>query len=131
MGIDLDRVEHRDESFLTDYFTTGEQAFTRALPEHLRDLWITLAWSAKEAVLKVLGVGLRMDTRKVEIRNARNLFKSEEAEVDWKAVSVACTERKADGWHIWWRKRGEFILTLAVWSSSEPIELINLKQGDV
>ena len=68
VGIDLDRVEHRDESFLTDYFTAGEQAFTRALPEHLRDLWVTLAWSAKEAVLKVLGVGLRMDTRKVEIR---------------------------------------------------------------
>ena len=128
VGIDLDRVEHRDESFLTDYFTSGEQAFTRALPENLRDLWITLAWSAKEAVLKVLGVGLRMDTRRVEIRNARSLFKPGDAETEWKTVSVACAEKEAGGWHVWWRKRGEFVLTLAVWSQSEQVELINQQQ---
>jgi 4'-phosphopantetheinyl transferase len=128
VGIDLDLVEHRDESFLSDYFTAGEQVFTRVLPEHLRDLWITLAWSAKEAVLKVLGVGLRMDTRRVEIRNARSLFKPEAAEIEWKTVSVACAEREAGGWHSWWRKCGEFVLTLAVWSQSEHVELIHYKQ---
>lgn len=129
VGIDLDRVEHRDESFLSDYFTADEQTFTRALPEHLRDLWITLAWSAKEAVLKVLGVGLRLDTRRVEIRNARSLFKPDEAEKEWKVISLAYAERQGGRWLVWWRKRGDFVLTLAVWSQQEPVELVEYKQN--
>ena len=58
----------------------------------------------------------------------RSLFKPEEAEVEWKAVSVTCSEREAGGWHVWWRKRGEFVLTLAVWSQSGQVELIQHKQ---
>ncbi len=127
VGIDLDRVERREESFLSDYFTPAEQAFARVLPEHLRDLWITLAWSAKEAVLKVLGVGLRLDTRRVEIRNARSLFKPEEAEIDWKSMLVACDQRTGGNWLAWWRKRGEFVITLAVWSPEEQVEIREMK----
>jgi hypothetical protein len=69
-----------------------------------------------------------MDTRRVEIRNARSLFRPEAAELEWKTVSVACAEREAGGWHSWWRKCGEFVLTLAVWSQSEQVELIQYKQ---
>jgi 4'-phosphopantetheinyl transferase len=113
IGADLDKIETRENSFLEDYFTASEKAFASALPDAVRDLWITLAWSAKEAALKVLGVGLRMDTRKVEISRVKGLFKPEDQPVSWQTLGLHCVVLNGGSWQAWWRRRGSYVFTLA------------------
>jgi 4'-phosphopantetheinyl transferase len=67
LGCDLELVESRSQAFATDYFTDCEQNLvSRLAPEH-HDAALTLMWSLKECALKALQVGLREDTRSVEI----------------------------------------------------------------
>ena len=67
LGCDLEVVEPRCDAFLSDYFTAGEQALvTSATPANQARV-VTLLWSAKESALKALGVGLRLDTRCVQV----------------------------------------------------------------
>jgi 4'-phosphopantetheinyl transferase len=130
-GIDVDMVEKREGSFLEGNFSTSEQAFARALPENVRDFWITLAWSAKEAVLKALGVGLRLDARRVEIRQTRGLFKPEERMTgDWNELSIWCTELPEEGWQVGWQRLGEHVLTLATWSEEPSVNLRMVKVSE-
>jgi 4'-phosphopantetheinyl transferase len=128
IGADLDKIEHRESSFLEDYFTDSEKAFASALPVEVRDLWITLAWSAKEAVLKVLGVGLRMDTRKVEISRVKGLFKPVQQSEGWQSIGVNCAVLSAGSWHAWWQRRGSYVLTMAAWSDGQAGEAIELRE---
>ncbi len=65
LGVDLERIEPRTGSFAEDYFTEAELARVRRAPEGAHDLMITAIWSAKEAALKALQVGLTVDTRAV------------------------------------------------------------------
>lgn len=67
IGIDFEKIEPRAWSFVEDFFTADETAHAHNLPEFQTDLWVTLVWSAKEAILKVWQKGLRLDTRSVEI----------------------------------------------------------------
>jgi 4'-phosphopantetheinyl transferase len=120
IGIDIDLVEARDPSFLSDYFTVTEQAFTRALPAHLRDRWVTLAWSAKESALKAMRTGLRIDTRSVQVGSPRGLFLEESKDGEWKTLSVHCVDEPEGVWQGWWRKRGDFVLTLACRGGEPP-----------
>ena len=66
LGADLETVEPRDPAFIRAFFTPGEVAAVAELSEGT-DLVVARTWSAKEAVLKALGVGLRRDPREVEI----------------------------------------------------------------
>ncbi len=117
LGIDLEVVEPRSEGFVTDFLTPAEQDWVRgpaaADPRLGRDAAANLVWSAKEAALKVLRVGLRADTRSVEI-----------------AVS---SEPRADGWAPfsaalqsgpvlpgWWRRDGVYLLTVSAQGSLDP-----------
>lgn len=68
LGIDIEKIEHRPEIFVKDYFTAREISSQARLPESERDTWVTLAWSAKEAVFKALRTGLHLDTRSAEIQ---------------------------------------------------------------
>ncbi len=120
MGMDIDLVEARDPSFLSGYFTENEQAFTRALPANLRDTWITLAWSAKESLLKALKTGLRIDTRRIQVGSPRGLFLDETNETEWKTLSVRLEDGMDTQWHAWWRKRGPFVLTLVCEGGGAP-----------
>ncbi len=67
IGADLEKVEPRPASFVEDYFTLQELEQVKACPAELRDLAATLVWSVKESMLKALQVGLRWDTRQVEV----------------------------------------------------------------
>ncbi|GAP06225.1 MAG TPA: hypothetical protein DEQ80_02555 [Anaerolinea thermolimosa] len=119
LGIDIERIEKRDTSFLEDFFTEQERMFAQALPEPEQTLWVTLGWSVKESALKVRGVGLRADTREVELRKVSGLFRAREAEHQWKPVGIQ-TGAYSDGiWQAWWRKHGEYLLTLVVHSQGE------------
>ncbi|HSI04689.1 MAG TPA: SDR family NAD(P)-dependent oxidoreductase, partial [Myxococcota bacterium] len=62
-GIDVESVEARDPSFIRDYFTDAERAAANGRdPAHL----FTAVWAVKEAVVKALGIGARVDLREIE-----------------------------------------------------------------
>ena len=67
VGCDVERIEARSSAFVEDYFTEHERAAVERLSPSDRALLATLVWSAKESALKVLGEGLRLDTRTVEV----------------------------------------------------------------
>jgi 4'-phosphopantetheinyl transferase len=68
VGADVEQVEPREPSFVRTFFTPGENRVVDAALPTERDALVTALWSVKEAVLKTLRLGLRADTRQVEIR---------------------------------------------------------------
>lgn len=69
----------------------------------------TLTWSAKEALLKALGIGLRLDTRQVEVI----AIEDEEDREGWKRlrISIAHPNLLSDAY---WRQTGLYMTTLVV-----------------
>ena len=67
LGCDLELVESRDHSFVTDFFTVNEQKLVGSAPDDILPILVTLLWSAKESALKALNVGLRLDTTSIDI----------------------------------------------------------------
>lgn len=107
LGIDLELVEPRSEGFVGDFFTPAEAAAVRQLPAGAaRDEAANLVWSAKESALKVLKVGLRADTRSVQVRYAR-----ERRPDGWAPLAMAGEDGSA--FTGWWRRDGVFLLTTA------------------
>ncbi len=106
IGVDLELVEPRSAGFVSDFFTERERRWVASLPAgDDRDAAANLVWSAKEAALKVLQVGLRADTRTVEVT-------IEDAGVlGWSPLVV--TARSGERFHGWWRRDRSFVLTLA------------------
>jgi 4'-phosphopantetheinyl transferase len=121
LGVDLELVEPRSEGFVTDFLTPAEIAWVRGRrDEEGEDGWqhaANLLWSAKEAALKVLRVGLRADTRTVEV--AVDLTVRDDG---WAPLLV----RAARGRHFpgWWRRDGVFVLTVAYATEHEPPDLL-------
>lgn len=66
LGIDVEKVEDRGSSWTEDYFTDQEQAGSDFTPQ--KSAYFTQVWCIKEAVLKALGVGLRVDLRDMDVR---------------------------------------------------------------
>jgi acyl transferase domain-containing protein/phosphopantetheinyl transferase len=56
VGVDIERIEAREESFVRTAFTAEEIAL---LPVTDRDVWITRFWVAKEVIAKQMGTGLQ------------------------------------------------------------------------
>lgn len=107
LGVDLELVEPRSDGFIEDFLTATEARRVRGLPAgDARDAAANLVWSAKEAVLKVLKVGLRADTRDVEI----DLDGVPRAD-GW--TPFAATGRDGATFAGWWRRDGVFLLTIA------------------
>ncbi len=112
VGCDLEITEPRSDAFVRDYLTQDERRQVQAAGT-ARDVVANLIWSAKESALKVLGTGLRLDTRSVEV-TVRGLNAPERT---WSALRV----RTADGviFPGWWRRSGAFLLT-ACWPEGGP-----------
>jgi 4'-phosphopantetheinyl transferase len=118
LGIDLELVEPRSEAFVEDFFTAAERVHVRSRPAgEARDEAANLVWSAKEAALKVLKVGLRADTREVDVGLA-----GQRRTDGWAAMTVA--GRDGASFPGWWRRDGVFLLTIAGSAPFEPPECL-------
>jgi 4'-phosphopantetheinyl transferase len=119
LGIDLEVVEPRTDRFVTDYFTVREAEYVLALAAgESRNEAANLIWSAKEAALKLQQVGLRADTRTVEV--------TLDTDVDtdgWSPLIVtASSGRRMPGW---WRRDGVFLSTIAFADDRPPPQLLD------
>ncbi|MAY80765.1 MAG: hypothetical protein CL930_08260, partial [Deltaproteobacteria bacterium] len=66
-GIDLELVEARDPSFAETWFRPSERQLCSGDPRQE-----STVWAVKEAVLKALGAGMRLDPREVEVLSIRD-----------------------------------------------------------
>ena len=118
LGIDLEVVEPRSDRFVDDFFTESERNHVRSLADaDDRHEAANLIWSAKEAGLKVRQVGLRADTRTVEV----GLSEGERRTDGWNRLTVTGPDGPMPGW---WRRDGVFLLTIATIAPVEPPELM-------
>ena len=107
LGCDIERVEPHSDLFLADYFTLAEQSLVLGAPQGERNRLLALLWSAKESLLKALHLGLRVDTRSVEV----SLTPPAEARAgEWHPLRVHHAQSGSlDGW---WRESAGFVRTL-------------------
>jgi 4'-phosphopantetheinyl transferase len=113
VGADLEKIEPRGETFIQDYFTPSERRLVDTYPAETRVIVVTLIWSAKESMLKALGVGLRWDTRKVEIREIGELIPGDANHGEWQKIQVSDLKQGNRQWAAWWQCREQFVVTLA------------------
>ena len=110
IGVDLELVVPRDRALVRGFFTAAEAdevARRAGRDEHLA---VARIWSAKESVLKAMKLGLRLDTRRVSVRQL------DAATVGgWRALDIAVRPEAGgvlafDGA---WRDEGRYVLTVA------------------
>jgi len=112
LGCDLELVEPRTDAFVRDFLTDAEQRYVFACPAgEARHAAANLIWSAKESALKVLGTGLRRDTRSVEVTLAAAPGAAGAAGGGWAELSVRAVEGTV--FPGWWRRDGRFLFTVA------------------
>ncbi len=121
VGADLEYIEARDESFVRDYFTPAEMALVRQASPRQHEHTVTAIWSAKEAALKALRTGLRMDTRQVQCLIQPPLPLTEE----WIAFELRLPIEETIGhiWSGWWRRMAQypdFVMTIALRTQTDP-----------
>lgn len=105
VGVDIEQVTPHSSEFIEDYFTPDEQEMIRYAP----DFMPTLLWSAKEAALKALHLGLRADTRSVNIMPWAPITS---ISTNWHPLSADCGAHGVlPGW---WRLVNNYVLTIAV-----------------
>jgi 4'-phosphopantetheinyl transferase len=117
LGCDLELIEPREGNFLDSFFAVEEIEAVQALREldgMQGDILTTAIWSGKEAVLKALREGLRIDTRRITCRF--DLFDAPPQE--WSPFTVNVDDELArqysGAWSAWWRYAQNFVMTCAL-----------------
>jgi 4'-phosphopantetheinyl transferase len=130
VGVDIEGIGPRSDNFVQAYFAADEMRWIGQALGDDQALLATVTWSAKEAVLKALQLGLTVDTRRVSCLPATGMELTASAEHRWSEVHVHCDPallpqalRRAGqlelsrdyDWDLrgWWRREGHFVLTLA------------------
>jgi phosphopantetheinyl transferase len=116
-GVDLELVAERSKEFVLDYFTETEIEYLENCAADHKPSIITLLWSAKEAALKAARLGLRLDTRRIEI-TPHACF---EISPFWQTASINCLELGLNFPRLFWRSEEGFIQTYCV-NSMGPVE---------
>ncbi len=107
VGCDLEAVEPRTARFVKDFFTERECGAVETTADAHRNRHVALTWSAKESVLKVLRVGLRRDTRSVEVE----IDDVEAVETGWHSLRATVSPERL-AFRGWWRQERETVLTI-------------------
>jgi len=107
VGCDLEAVEPRSSRFVNDFFTERERMAVETTAGAHRDRHVALTWSAKESALKVLRVGLRRDTRSVEVE----IDDVDAVETGWHPLRATVSPEGLT-FRGWWRQEGETVLTI-------------------
>jgi 4'-phosphopantetheinyl transferase len=116
LGCDIERIEPHSDLFLADYFTIEEQVLVRETPFGDRWRLLALLWSAKESLLKALRLGLRVDTRSVNVTPELPLAADG---IAWHALRVRYAEiGTLCGW---WGESAGFARTLV----AAPLSLVS------
>ena len=124
LGADIERVEPRAEVFVADFFTAQEQAAVAQAKSGQRDLLVTLIWSAKEAVLKALGIGLGVDTRRVEVMPGEERNGS-----GWGRFEIRARLAENQPWQAYWRADGQYVITVAAAGAVGQLRLVEMGAG--
>jgi 4'-phosphopantetheinyl transferase len=95
LGIDLGAIEPRSPAFLETFLTAEERRFAGDGDPAGRSARENLVWCAKEAVLKALGVGLRVDTHHLACLPAAGTpdpgdWPLAPADPGWRPFTAAC-----------------------------------------
>jgi phosphopantetheinyl transferase len=116
IGADVETISPRDGALVRQFFTEREAALVAGSSD-ARDEIVARIWSAKEAVLKLWGLGLRLDTRTVEV----SLDAARCAGCPDGFCPIAVTARTdaippamAGAIRVVWRRAGDLVLTVAV-----------------
>lgn len=109
LGADIEHIELREWRFVEDYFTPDEIERVRVAPIEQRAKLSTTIWSAKEAALKALRLGLTIDTRRVDCAIDPRRYSDD----NWLEFSITCTPSDTEKLRGWWRTWGEYVLTVA------------------
>jgi 4'-phosphopantetheinyl transferase len=117
LGVDIERIEPRAATFAEDYFTAHELGQLRAAPPERRDMLVTLIWSAKEAALKALRLGLTVDTRSISCT-----IGASKMEYGWAHMDIACDQQRiglsaAPMLRGFWHMMNDYVLTVAATSA--------------
>ena len=131
IGFDLEKIEPRFLGLAEDFFTPLEVQSLQNFEQTQQDLWITLIWSAKEAMLKALGLGLHLDTRRVEICLAQADCPESTGKKtpDWQPLSVKYHGCETGSWLVFWQIKDDFILTAAVLSTDPNPDVVFIQQS--
>lgn len=117
LGCDLELIESREHSFVSDFFTASEQQLVDSAPAEQAPMLTTLLWSAKESALKALQVGLRLDTTSLdvsldpEMHGPRDCVGLGDVEV-WSSLSVRCGSGQV--LRAWWRCANGVVRTVVL-----------------
>jgi 4'-phosphopantetheinyl transferase len=128
IGIDLEVIEPKPASFVEDYFTIHETKNVFEQKPEEQPLVSSLIWSAKEAVMKALQTGLRIDTRQIEIQ-----IPSGTEFNGWKKLNISVYPGGYQTVNLFWRQSGLIIITIAILSSqiieekTFPMNLIQVR----
>lgn len=118
LGCDIEVIEPRPESFARDYLTASELAMVDACEPSDRTLAVTVLWSAKESALKALRVGLRANTRSVDVDVEMAPVGAPEG---WRSLNVRASDAEAiqtlEGW---WRRERDHVLTVVADEPTRP-----------
>ncbi len=123
VGIDLESIEVRPSQLFETYFTPVEVKYVQGDGSDDPSARLASIWSAKEAVLKAVRIGLGVDTRKVGIR-IHNLSAVELPAAGWNpfeidiqadGVPTAGIELKGDEtWRGWQQTLPGYVISIAV-----------------
>ena len=73
----------------------------------------TLIWSTKESMLKALQVGLRWDTRRVEVVRIEGSVDPPLGKPRWWRMQVQEPTTASRTWVAWWQRREDSLMTIA------------------
>jgi len=118
VGCDLEAIEARSRSFEETFFTHSELTLLDQHPCSDRARLVTLVWSAKESALKILRLGLKADTRRVELKSFTNA-----QDICWGSITVEDRQNGGE-FHGWWCEQEGMVTTiLSEHPINQPIEL--------